>query len=216
MQVALKQLVVSPGHQLLIKDVSWEMYEEILNDLGESRRSRINYSRGILEIMAPLPEHEDDKVIIGDFVKVFLEELDKEFRSLGSTTFKSQEMEEGIEADDCFYIENEAKIRGKKRLDLTVDPPPDLAIEIDLTSRTKLNNYRRLGVKELWRFNGKKLEINLLRNGEYIESKISPNLGNLPLAEVIPEYLATSKSEGRNSTMKKFRSWVKDEIKRIL
>lgn len=214
MQVALKQLVVSPGHQLLIKDVSWQMYEQILDDFGDSRSSRINYSKGILEIMAPLPEHEDDKVIIGDFVKVILEELDTEFRSLGSTTFKSKEMEGGIEADDCFYIENEAKIRGKKRINLAVDSPPDLAIEIDLTSRTKLDNYRRLGVKELWRFNGNKLEINLLRDGEYIESEISPSLGDLPLAEVIPEYLERSKSEGRNATMKKFRSWVRDEIKR--
>ena len=212
MQLALKQLIVSPGNQLLIKDVSWQMYEQILDDLGESRRSLINYSRGLLEIMAPLPEHEDDKVIIGDFIKVILEELDREFRSLGSTTFKSKEMQEGIEADDCFYIEHEAKIRGKKPIDLTVDPAPDLAIEIDLTSRTKLDNYRRLGVKELWRFNGNKLEINLLQNGEYIESEVSPSLGNLPLAEVIPEYLKRSKVEGRNATMKQFRSWVKDEI----
>lgn len=214
MQVALKQLVVSPGNQLLIKDVTWQMYEQIIADLGERRSSIINYSQGILEIMAPLPEHEDDKVIIGDFVKAILEELDTEFRSLGSTTFKSGEMQEGIEADDCFYIKNEAKIRGKKRIDLTVYPPPDLAIEIDITFRTRLDNYRRLGVKELWRFNGNKLEINLLRDGEYVESKISPCLGNLPLAEVIPAYLEASKSEGRNATMKKFRAWARDEIKK--
>ena len=108
--------------------------------------------------------------MIGDFVKVLLEELDMEFRSLGSTTFKSEAMKQGIEADDCFYIENEAAIRGKKRIDLTLDPPPDLAIEIDITSRTRLDNYQMLGVKELWRFNGTKLEINVLKAGQYIQS----------------------------------------------
>ncbi|MEB3825995.1 Uma2 family endonuclease, partial [Phormidium sp. CCY1219] len=89
------------------------------------RGARINYSQGVLEIMVPLPEHEDDKVIISNFVEVLLEELDIEFRNLASTTFKSETMQQGLEADSCFYIENEAAVRGKKRIDLTVDPPPD-------------------------------------------------------------------------------------------
>jgi len=125
MQVQVRQLIVPPGQQLVITDVSWLMYEQLLEELGEKRGSRINYSEGVLEIMVPLPEHEDDKVIIGDLVTVLLEELDIEFRSLASTTFKSELMKQGLEADNCFYIENEAVIRGKKRLDLTVDPPPD-------------------------------------------------------------------------------------------
>ncbi|MEB3829637.1 Uma2 family endonuclease, partial [Phormidium sp. CCY1219] len=111
--------------QLLMTDVTWQMYEQILEEFGENRGVRINYSQGMLEIMVPLPEHEDDKVMIADFVKAILEECDMEFRSLGSTTFKSESMNQGLEADDCFYIENEAAVRGKKRIDLTVDPPPD-------------------------------------------------------------------------------------------
>jgi len=153
MQVQLRQIILPPGQQLLMNDVSWQMYEQLLKEFGEKRGSRINYSQGLLEIMVPLPEHEDDKVMIADFVKVLLEKLDIEFRSLGSTTFKSETMQQGIEADDCFYIENEAAVRGKKRIDLSVYPPPDLALEIDLTSRTRLNNYEALGVGELWRFN---------------------------------------------------------------
>ena len=125
MQVQLKQIIVPPGQQLLMTDVSWPMYEQLLEEFGENRGSRINYSQGVLEVMVPLPEHEDDKVMIADLVKGLLEELDIEFRSLGSTTFKSETMKRGIEADDCFYIENEAAVRGKKRIDLTVDPPPD-------------------------------------------------------------------------------------------
>jgi Uma2 family endonuclease len=169
MQVKLKQIIVPPGQQLLMTDVSWQMYEQLLEEYSEQRGTRINYSQGVLEIMVPLPEHEDDKIMIADLVKAILEESEIEFRSLGSTTFKSQQMSQGLEADDCFYIENEAIVRGKKRIDLTIEPPPDLAIEIDITSRTRFNNYQVLGVRELWRFNGTKLEINVLQAGRYIQ-----------------------------------------------
>lgn len=212
MQVQLKQIVVPPGQQLLITDVSWQMYQQLLEEFGEKRGSRINYSQGILEIMVPLPEHEDDKVMIADLVKALLEELDIEFRSLGSTTFKSETMKRGLEADDCFYIENEAAVRGKKRIDLTVDPPPDLAIEIDITSRTQFDNYEVLGVGELWRFNGTQLEISKLQQGEYIQVNESPHFPSFPLTEVIPQYLERSKIEGRNKIMKLFRAWVRTMI----
>jgi Uma2 family endonuclease len=163
--------------------------------------------------MVPLPEHEDDKIIISNLVEILLEELDVEFRNLASTTFKSETMQQGLEADSCFYIENEAAVRGKKRIDLTVEPPPDLAIEIDISSRTQLNNYEALGVGELWRFNGTKLEINVLQAGHYVQVTESPHFPGLPLlGEVIPQYLEQSKIEGRNKTMKAFRAWVKKQI----
>jgi Uma2 family endonuclease len=212
MQVTLEQLVIPPGQQLLMKDITWQMYEDLLETLGEKRGSRINYSQGILEIMVPLPEHEDNKVIIGNLVEILLEELDIEFRNLASTTFKSQTMRQGLEADQCFYIENEAKVRGQKRIDLSIDPPPDLAIEIDITSRTQFNNYEALGVRELWRFNGTSLEINVLQDSVYIQGDESPHFPGLSLTKIIPEYLERSKVEGRNKTMKAFRAWVREQI----
>lgn len=212
MQLELNQLIVPPGHQLLMRDVSWQMFEKILDELGEARAARISYSKGMLEIMTPLPEHEDDKVMIGDLVKVLLEELDIEFRSLGSTTFKNKEMLQAVEADDCFYIQNEAAIRGKKRIDLTIDPPPDLAIEIDITSRTKFNNYEALGVPELWRYNGCKLQINVLQDGKYLESETSYNFPSLPIGSVIHQYVEQSKIVGRKAMMKDFRNWVREQI----
>jgi Uma2 family endonuclease len=136
MLLELNQITVPPGHRVLLSNVSWQEFEAILKDLGEHRSSRVAYDKGTLEIMTPLPEHETNKVLIGDLVKILLEELDIEFWPLGSTTFKNEEMVKGIEPDDCFYIQNEAAVRGKKRLNLTVDPPPDLVLEIDVTSRT--------------------------------------------------------------------------------
>jgi Uma2 family endonuclease len=161
--------------------------------------------------MMPLPEHEDDKEIIGDLIKALLFELDIEFRSLGSTTFKKPRAQ-GLEPDQCFYIQNEATIRGKKRIDLSVDPPPDLAIEIEITSRTHPSIYEALQVPELWRFERGNLQINVLEFGQYKEVEESPNFPGFALKQMIPHYLLQSKTLGRNKVLKAFRQWVREQI----
>ncbi|MFN4843638.1 MAG: Uma2 family endonuclease [Dolichospermum sp.] len=208
MLLELKRIHVPPGQRVILENVTWKELETIIAELGEHRAARIAYDRGILEIISPLAEHQFDKEIISDLVKALLEQLNIEFRCLGSTTFKNQFMAQGIEPDQCFYIQNEAVIRGKKRLDLTIDPPPDLALEIDITSRTHLNIYQGLQVPEVWRFENGILQINLLQNGVYVESKSSLNFPNLPLIEVIPESLQKSRTIGRNATLKAFKNWV--------
>ncbi|OBQ37466.1 MAG: hypothetical protein AN487_10160 [Anabaena sp. CRKS33] len=208
MLLELKRIHVPPGQRVILENVTWKELETIIAELGEHRAARIAYDRGILEIISPLAEHQFDKEIISDLVKALLEQLNIEFRCLGSTTFKNQFMAQGIEPDQCFYIKNEAVIRGKKRLDLTIDPPPDLALEIDITSRTHLNIYQGLKVPELWRFENGILQINILEDGVYVQSKSSLNFPNLSLIEVIPQYLEKSRTIGRNATLKAFRNWV--------
>ncbi len=212
MQLTFNQIVISPGQNLLLKDIDWSTLEELLEELGETRAARISYSQGMLEIMVPLAAHEAGKEIIGDLVKVILEEWGIDFWALGSTTFKNAAMVQAIEADACFYIQHEAVVRGKKRLDLTVDPPPDLAIEIDISSRTRFDNYEKLGVLELWRYDGEYLEINVLQNGRYVTSTTSVHFPQLPLVEAIPQYVKQSQSVGRNVTMKAFRAWVRNPL----
>lgn len=173
MLLELNRIEVPPGQRILFNHISWQEFERILEELGEHRAARIAYDNGTLEIMNPLLEHEANKEIIGDLVKALLEELDIEFRCLGSTTYKNVAMAKGIEPDQCFYIQNEIRIRGKKRLDLTIDPPPDLALEIDITSRTHRRIYQALGVPELWRFENETLQINVLQKGQYEPSKQS-------------------------------------------
>lgn len=212
MLLALKRLTIPPGQRLLLQAVTWQEFEEILAELGEHRSARVAYDDGILEIMTPLPEHERSKELVSDFLKAMLEELDIEFSTLGSTTFKKEAMYKAIEPDNCFYIQNEAAVRGKDRLDLRVDPPPDLALEIDITSRTHPDIYAALGVLELWRFEQGKLQINVLEAGQYRETTTSSLFPELPLAEVIPNYVTRCKTEGRNKTMKAFRAWVRGQI----
>ncbi|HEY9743461.1 MAG TPA: Uma2 family endonuclease [Coleofasciculaceae cyanobacterium] len=208
----LKQLTVPPGNTVQLKDISWQMYEAILDEMGAGYSARLAYNKGTLEIRMPLPKHERAKSMIGDLVKVLLEELEIDCEPLGSTTFKREDMETGVEPDDCFYIQNEAAIRGKDRIDLTIDPPPDLAIEIDNSSSTSLSSYQALGVPELWRYNGRVLQINVLQYGKYVETQISQNFPAFPLIEVIPQYLEQSKAIGRNATIKAFRNWVRERL----
>lgn len=213
MLLEVTRIIVPPGQTVVLENISWTEFEAILEDLGESRGSRIAYDRGRLEIMTPLPEHEVNKVYISNFVEILLEELDIEFCPLGSTTFKNQEMFKGIEPDSCFYIKNELAVRGKNRLDLTIDPPPDLALEVDITNRSHPDIYQSLGVTELWRYQKSQLEILLLVDGKYVESSTSGNFPDFPLVEIIPQYLAKCRTEGRNKGIKAFRSWVKEQIK---
>lgn len=208
MQINLNQLVVPAGSQALL-NIDWQGFEALLDASAETRKTpRFSYSQGWLELMSPLAVHEDDKNIISDLIKILLEELNTEFRALGSVTLRRSDIQRAVEPDECFYIQHEAMIRGKDKIDLSVDPPPDLALEIDITHRTHFDNYERLGVPELWRFNGKALEILVLECGRYRASDQSRQFPFFPVKQWIPEYLETSKHDGRNQTMKAFRACV--------
>jgi Uma2 family endonuclease len=98
---------------------------------------------------------------------------------------------------------------GKQKIDLTIDPPPDLVIEIDVTSKTQLDAYLALAVPEVWRYEDDKLYINILQNGKYIESEVSPNFPNLPILPIIPQFVQESRILGRSPTLRKFRQWIK-------
>lgn len=208
-QLQLKQIRVPPGQRVQLENISWTDFEAILSELGEHRGTRIAYSEGVLEIMAPLPEHETAKVFIGDFVKILLDEMGIEWISLGSTTFKQQLMAAGIEPDDCFYIQNCARMVGRDRLDLTVAPPPDLAIEIDLTSKTQISAYAALQVPEVWCYDKSKLKISVLHNGAYLDANVSPTFPDVPL-HIIPEFIKRGQTEVMSSVRRAFRQWVQE------
>ncbi len=209
MLLNLNQIVVPPGRQLLLQNISWEEFESILDELGQKRASRVSYSQGLLEIMTPLPEHEFTKEIIGDLVKTLLDELGIDFWPLGSVTLKKKSMIQGVEPDECYYITHEATVRGRNNLDFEIDPPPDLAIEIDITSRTTFDNYEVLGIPELWKYNGRKLQINVLQQGKYIESPNSYIFPQIDIINLIPQLLSLSKIEGRFKAIQQLKVAVR-------
>jgi len=211
-QLQLRQLEVPPGQRVILQDVTWQEFEAILEELGEHRATRLAYGGGTLEIRMPLPTPEKTKVILGDLVKILLEELRLDCECFGSTTFKRQDMAQGIEPDDSFYIHNHARMIGKERIDLSIDPPPDLAIEVDVTSRTQLSVYEALGVPELWRYEHHRLQISVLQDRKYVESDFSPTFPKLPIIEVISHYVEQSRTLGRSSALRAFRQWVREQI----
>ena len=149
--IPIQHIQVPPGQRVLLQDVSWEEFEAILEELGDRRSARVAYYDGTLEIMTPLPEHEYFKETIGDAIKDMAETLELEYESYGSTTWRRQAKQAGLEADNCFYFQNEASVRGRLDINLAQDPPSDLALEIDLTSKSldRFPIYARLGVPEL-------------------------------------------------------------------
>lgn len=144
----------------VLYNLSWDTFEALLRDTGEHRGSRFAYDCGTLEIMTPLFEHENPKIQFDRLIFSLAEELDIEIRSAGSTTLKRKSLAKGIEPDSCYYIQNEAAMRSRETLNLEIDPPPDLAVAIDITSSSvnKFNIYAALGVAELWRYDGEVLK----------------------------------------------------------
>jgi len=204
----LQQLDIPVGQRLRLHDINWDEFEAILMELGEHRASRVAYHQGILEIRMPTPEHEVDKELIGDLIKILLEELEIDCECFGSTTFKQTTMGSGIEPDQCFYIQNHLQMRGKRRVNLNVDPPPDLALEVDVTSKTQLDAYMALGVMELWIYDDGELKLYVLRSNQYEPVRLSPTFSELPIPSLVQELLEDSREKGRRAALKALRQKI--------
>ncbi len=196
--------------RVLLSAIGWETYERLLAEHQDSSAPRFTYDRGALEIMSPLPDHEKYNRAIASLVEVVAEERGLDFENLGSTTFRREDLRRGFEPDSCFYIQHEPAIRGKSVLDLRRDPPPDLVIEIDIThlSLDKLPIYAALGVPEVWRYDGRRLEMWALHGDRYVagvESTALPGVARDDVARLIEE----SKATRRIAWLARVRAWAR-------
>ncbi len=209
--VPIKDIVLEPGSVLTITDITWEKFEAILEELGEKRSARIAYSNGVLEIVSPLPAHERPNRIIGDLVKILLDARNLDWEDFGSTTFRRQKKQAGLEPDTCFYIgENAKRVREcMMSMNLDVYPPPDLAIEADVTSKTTLEAYAGIQVPEVWIYNKGKLKINLLNDGKYQESLTSLVFPDLPITQLILDRVQQALQEGTSQVLRQLRQEIK-------
>ncbi|NMG08536.1 Uma2 family endonuclease [Brasilonema sp. UFV-L1] len=201
------------GSHLILYDVSWEMYEQLLEIFAQRPTPRMTYYQGTLELITPLPEHERYGWTFGRLITILCEELGLEILGFKSTTWRSKPKAAGKEADECFYIQNEAVMRGKIKIDLKVDPPPDLALEIDVThsSIDKMAVYTELKVPEVWRFANGQLTIHILTEVGYIESETSLAFGSFPVKE-LTQFIQLDSQKGENARMREFRVWVRSRI----
>ena len=184
----------------------------MLDDLGDNRSARIAYDNGSLEIMTPLPEHECYKQAISIVIEDMAEVLEQDYECLGSSTWEREVKRAGIEPDNCFYFQNESLIRGKLVFDLDRDPPPDLALEIDLTSKSldRFPIYARLGVPEIWCYDSGVLRIYQLEQGTYLEHSQSLIFPTLKIQE-IPDLIEAYRYLGRSKFRQAVREWVKEQ-----
>jgi Uma2 family endonuclease len=206
------QTLIQSQEIVHLSGISWQIYESLLNELSSSRRLRLTYYRGNLEIMVPSPEYERYKKIVGRFVETLAEELELDIDPLGSTTFKRPEFSGG-EPDECFYIKNVKFIHGKTRINLPQDPPPDLVVEIDITSSSqdRFAVYAEMGVPEIWRYDGRLFTINILEDDKYKVVEESLAFPNLPLTE-IGNFLKDAGSKKYFELIREFRDWVRSKI----
>ena len=201
----------SDGQRFLLQGLSWESYEELLKLLGD-QRVRLTYDRGSLELMSPSYRHESSSRLLGRFVEVLTEEFDLDMSSAGSTTFRRQDADRGLEADEGFYIASEPLIRGKSAIDLETDPPPDLAIEADITrsSLDRMSIYAALKVPEVWRYDGSSLTVHHLgSDGRYRPADRSSSFLKLPVGE-LARFLDLRATQSETAIIKAFRAWVQN------
>ena len=201
------QLRLEPGHQVIFSDQTWEDYERLLNLRQEKTIPKLYFNSRTQEIrlMSPLPSHGNRINTLSDLVKIILNKQGKDWQCFDPITLKIPN-QSGLEPDSCFYIDNRQAILGKAKIDLTVDPPPDLAIEVDLTSITDVEAYQLLKIPELWIYRQGSLKIYLLQGESYQESKTSRLFPKINITKILPDYVELGWTEGASVALRQFEA----------
>ena len=202
-----------PADSFLIREnVSWKEYEDLLEQVGEATWLRIAYDDGTLEIMTVGPKHEKFATLIEGLVGVIRLRLRMNIVFFGSSTMRKEKKRKGIEPDACFYVQTAEALGNRMDLDFEKDPPPDVAVEVDVTrhSISKFGIYAGLGVPEVWIYDGKELKIHLLEQDEYlpaIESQALPILSG----PILSKFLSQLREEGELQAILAFDDWLQSQ-----
>jgi Uma2 family endonuclease len=197
---------------VVLQNISWQTYKSLLADLGEHRSSRLIYDRGILEIKMPSDLHELIKHLLERIVIALTEELNLSIKGFGSVTLDREDLEQGVEPDSCFYIQNADRIQGLN-LDITTNPPPDLVIEVDITSSSsrRFNVYKSLQIPEVWRYTKQGLTFYQLQDREYVVCDFSPTFPIISTT-VITQFLQQRETADDNTAIRALRKWLQERL----
>ena len=198
---------------LLLHAVDWKTYTRLVIAFNERPGIRLTYDRGTLEMMCPSLPHEIDAEFLGHLVVALTDELNSPMLGGGCATLRRRRVKRGLEPDRCYWIANESLMRGKRTLDLRVDPPPDLAIEIDVTSSSldRMGIYAALGVPEVWRLEGALLSFNSLTAGKYTVVSHSRAFPFVTPADLLG-FQALRAQHGDTAVRQQFRAWVRQHL----
>ncbi len=206
----MSTVTASGDSRVLLHNVSWQQYVD-LRDADENRHTRMTYDRGSLEFMSPSWIHERIGILIELFIFAWTDEEQVLVQSCGSTTHRREDLDRGLEPDKCYYLEHEPVMRDHPELDLTIDPPPDLVVEVDITSSSinRLSIYAALGVPEIWRWHDDRLQIfRLGGDRQYGESAMSQALQGFP-SEKMVELILQDPYANQTSLIREFRHWCR-------
>lgn len=206
---------VPSGHRLVLHGIDWRTYSRLLRVFAERPSVRLAFDRGDLEIKCPLHEHESDADLLGRFVIVLAEELGLPVKAGRSTTFRRRRRQRGIEPDNSWWIANEPRVRGLRQIDLRRDPPPDLAIEVDVTSSSidRMGIYASIRVPEVWRWDEPVLTFNTLGpNRRYTEAAHSAAFPFLAAADLLPFLALRGPQIDENEIVRRFRARVRSRL----
>lgn len=211
MVAVMEQRQTAPqiAQMVILRNISWALYEQLLAEQGDVGNPRFAYDNGILEIKVASFEPEQINRVLAETFGVIADELGVDFIHAGSTTFKRRDLEKGFEPDTSFYTQQADAVRGKKQIDLNTDPPPDLVIEIDITSPSlnKFPIFAGLGIPEVWRYSNGALSIFKLDGGEYREDAQSVALPGVT-GERLSEVIAAGQEMKRAEWLRSLREWA--------
>jgi Uma2 family endonuclease len=212
--VAKAPAVNTPVQHIVLEHVSWETYESLLADYVDQSVPHFTYDRGKLEIVSPSTPHEKDNRTLAMAVEVVAETWSVNLVNVGSMTFRRQDLLKGFEPDTSFYIQHEEQIRNRPQIQLPVDPPPDLLIEIEVTSPAiaKLPIYAEVGIPEVWRISGDRVTILTLRSGQYHEDSVSLALPPID-SDVASRFLEQSRDLPRIEWIRAVRAWAQAHVR---
>jgi Uma2 family endonuclease len=200
--------------RVLLYHLSWQDYQTIGRVLHNHPNVRLTYDRESLEIMTTSPEHEVYKKRLGRFFETLAEEFNLPIAPAGNMTFQREDLERGLESDECFWIAHEPQMRAKLEWDPGRDPPPDLVIEIEISrsALSRMSIYAALGVPEVWCFDGETLTVHLLQaNGTYGLADQSPTFPGVSLAG-IARFLKPSETIDYLGMIRAFRTWIREQL----
>jgi len=196
---------------VILLHVKWDTYERLLGDDEERRIPRMTYDHGVLELVTPSKPHEVDAATITRFVDIVAAVLGIPIQSTASTTFRRQDLERGFEPDASFYIQNEPRVRNRREVDLTVDPPPDVVLEMEMSRSAldKLPLFASMGIPEVWRCDGQRVTILLLEQDGYRKSSSSQSLPVLT-SEDLTRFLAESRTMLSPDWFQAVSNWARE------
>lgn len=204
-------LAIAPAERIVLRGLSWNQYVTICDALPDGSGLRTAFDGENLELMTTSFGHERYKKLIGRLIETLTLELGIEICSGGQTTFRREELERGLEPDQCYWIEHCDSMKGKDQWSPDVDPPPDLALEIDVMSSSvdREGIYASLGVPELWRFDGRRLRSFQLKRKRYLPIEFSRAFPFLHVADLLP-YI-TDVEGGETAMIRSFITWLHEQ-----